>query len=637
MPNITGRIRNDAGAPQPELSAEAWVYDVIKGLKRLDVVTTAADGSFTLNVSVVTNLFIAGVLFDLHVRIRNSIGRLLWMSEFRTTTLIGDDWPLNDITIPRTTLSGWLVTNLDPAGGHQHLSQDNLVSVLIDNDVAWQELKLAVTASKKEINILILYLAIENLLLTFDPGHPKNGERTKGSRLEELILTANRSSPPVAVRFVPRRAVIDLPIARQFEPSVFYSSAKLVKAYYEEKHQPNTVQVLPYDCSFRLPMHAKLLTFDGVEAHIMGSPFDQQYFDADTHAFDNPRRGRGGNIRVPIHDVGVRLQGPSALHVEDTVSLHWVDAGGPAIPPKMPVPAPTPNASVQIVRTLPGDRFFTNRRPAGEVGILEAYQRCFEQAQDFIYLENQYFVEKLILTAIRAALKRSSSLQIIININSSVDMKPYNSFQRGRVPELERERIPQFLDLLADEGNDKRLGIFCLWTHEAATPKSRIIRNYIHAKVALADDAWATVGTANLDGVSLVQSEHFVRSPRKPEADFMRRATEVNALIFNNIDGQPNSTVPIDLRKRLWAEHLGSDADVTTRPGGGWLALWRQKAEEKLQSLRNNAAPVASKILPWNVKTKPRAFLEAHNIDPTKFDVRDHVRDYDFDQGKFVD
>ena len=379
-----------------------------------------------------------------------------------------------------------------------------------------------------------------------------------------------------------------------------------------------------------------MMTMDGVEAQIIGSPFDQQYFDSDKHEFDNPRRGKSGNIRAPIHEVGVRIQGAAVPHVHDVFNAHWMFAGGPSIPALPTATPPTPHAPVQLARTLRGDRFNT---PFGEMGILEAYQRVFEQATDFVYFETQYFVNQRIMAAIREALKARPNLQVIGCININVDIPGYNGFQRDRIPTREKDEVPRLLSELQKDGTLNRFGVFCLWTHEPRTPKQLLIRNYIHAKVAFADDKWLTIGSANLDGVSLDMSDSYYFEPRSPNQEFSRRATEVNAIIFNGVDTPPTptSTLPAEFRKALWAEHLGADADVTNRPAQGWLSLWEQKATNKLLGL-NASSPqvIKSKILKWNPATKPVPFLKAAGVtDPLRFDVREKVRKFDLDTGEF--
>jgi phosphatidylserine/phosphatidylglycerophosphate/cardiolipin synthase-like enzyme len=165
-------------------------------------------------------------------------------------------------------------------------------------------------------------------------------------------------------------------------------------------------------------------------------------------------------------------------------------------------------------------------------------------------------------------------------------------------------------------------------------PRPRIMPVYIHAKVGIVDDAWATVGSANIDYAS------------------MDRAVEVNALLLNGVDGQPQSEAVDILRRKLWAEHLGfvdaqgaihpnaSELQRQSRPQGGWLSLWQERADATLQQLIAHPAQSTARmarVLPWPSDDKthkePRDYLTAlgirsHAVVPIK-----GTRPFDFKTG----
>jgi phosphatidylserine/phosphatidylglycerophosphate/cardiolipin synthase-like enzyme len=358
--------------------------------------------------------------------------------------------------------------------------------------------------------------------------------------------------------------------------------------------------------AYNNPLHAKMVVIDGKIAYLLGSPFIQGYFDGNDHLIDEPRRGTASASKhtdnTPLHDVSVALAGPAAAAVDDTFAELWSHAGT-GIPNHPPVPPAETNAAVQIVRTLPSGLVPT--APDGEAGILEAYLRAIGEAESFIFLDNQYFTEPAIANALVHALARRKALEVIMVINGKVDLPFYNSLQ----PQLIVRMFEELNKLRTDPDAAARLGTFTLWSHKASETPQRILRGYTHAKVAVVDDKWATVGSANLDGVSLHLSQHVIppitRRDRREE-----RAVEVNALIFNGVDGLRHSTVPAELRRTLWAEHLGLDRNdpvLETRPGGGWLSLWRARANAKLAGL--TAIPPTfdkARVLEWRpTKTPP--------------------------------
>src|SRR5687767_6857695 len=163
-----------------------------------------------------------------------------------------------------------------------------------------------------------------------------------------------------------------------------------------------------------------------------------------------------------------------------------------------------------------------------------------------------------------------------------------------------------------------RLGVFTLWSHDISTIPQRIIRTYTHEKVGIVDDKWKTIGSANLDGVSLHMSQHIL-PPISKKDRVEERAIEVNAVIFDGVDGLPPSTIPNEFRRSLWAEHLGynipNDTDLRippsgNPPNGGWIRLWKDRAEAKLADLKSSQpSGHPARILKWSPEEDPVAHL----------------------------
>ena len=118
------------------------------------------------------------------------------------------------------------------------------------------------------------------------------------------------------------------------------------------------------------------------------------------------------------------------------------------------------------------------------------------------------------------------------------------------------------------------------------------------------------------------------------------------------IPGQPPPAEIDQLRRELWAEHLGfgvtAEAAETpalrTPPADGWLSLWRTRADEKLAGLRAAETRVTdSRILPFPVIggrvpagiDRPDAYLRALGVDPGRIDVRDRFRSFSFRDGRW--
>ncbi len=588
--------------------------------------TTDASGSISIEVSL---LSLADPLVQL--RAENAAGRELWRSDIFVAPLPFQIEDRGTITLQGADLRGLLVTN--QTGTVARLAANNRTTILVDNAVAWAEVETSVQAARSSLLLQMFYMDVNNVFLRFNPDPPALNVATTGIRLEELLLAANRATPPIAVRILNRFAT----------PASYPThTAAEVRKYFAD-HAPNTVAVRDFKTSARFPMHAKFIVVDDGTGFIIGSPFLQEYFDAKTHSIGDSRRGRmsssfvdgalgggalGGSlknsVKAPIHDVSCKIAGPAVAHMRDTFFLHWDLVGAPEGSAVTIPNDPVPNSAMQIVRSLPGSTFAG--LPIGERGVLEAYMRIFQESTEYVYLENQYLLNLEIVSGLRLALKRSPALEVILVLNIRLDLPAYNLLQRSAVQRLKAA-------LVADNTLN-RLGVFCLWQHETAT-LPRIIRSYVHSKVGIVDDKWATIGSANLDGASLHTGEASL--PLLPEHEH-QRATEVNAVFLNGVAGQPASPVPSDLRRNLWAEHLGlsqTDPSLATRPAAGWLSLWNAAAQRKLNGLKTNPSVVAAeRILPWLPETDQEEFLKESGVDVRKFDVVDEVPSFDYNTGK---
>jgi phosphatidylserine/phosphatidylglycerophosphate/cardiolipin synthase-like enzyme len=94
---------------------------------------------------------------------------------------------------------------------------------------------------------------------------------------------------------------------------------------------------------------------------------------------------------------------------------------------------------------------------------------------------------------------------------------------------------------------------------------------YVHAKIAIVDDAWLTVGSANLNEHSFFND------------------TEMNVVTCD-------ATVARETRLRLWAEHLERPVEeVSGEPFRVIDELWRPIASEQLER-RNRGEPLTHRL-----------------------------------------
>ncbi len=253
----------------------------------------------------------------------------------------------------------------------------------------------------------------------------------------------------------------------------------------------------------------------------------------------------GGNT----HDVYVEVQGPAASDVHHNFVQRWNEAsdreqldgswpeGSPGDALRFPLAASAPAAStprghaiVQMQRTVRRE-LYTDGTPApgarafdisqGELSIADQYLKAIDGAQRSIYLEDQAIGSPAIVAALHAALERGVRVGFVVPIN----------VHRGMAMARQSPRTAAFFDSLAALG---RFDNFTLAGLATRRPSGEYQNVYVHAKVALVDDGWCTIGSCNTANRSFYGD------------------TELNASIWH-------APTVRALRAELLEEHLGID------------------------------------------------------------------------------
>lgn len=311
-------------------------------------------------------------------------------------------------------------------------------------------------------------------------------------------------------------------------------------------------------------LHSKLLIADD-DVFMIDAPFEQKYADSQAHPFSSTTRRHWH----PFHSVSLHLAGPVVARIAQLFDTLW--AGGILPAPDVPRAA-ADQPGVELAWTAPAGAWA--REPAARV--LEAYERALREARRFVYVETQYLTSPRIVDAIAAALAREPRLEVILLLNEHMDVPTYDAWQARRLRELGYPDHP-------------RLGAFSLWAPRRARDDTAVRRIYIHSKACIVDDAWATLGSANLDSISLHDADEFgVR---------VARNVELNA-VFDD----PGFAA--SLRRRLWGEHLADEGVWREQePPGGWLAHWREIADANLARFNASETCGPARIMPYGALT----------------------------------
>jgi phosphatidylserine/phosphatidylglycerophosphate/cardiolipin synthase-like enzyme len=271
----------------------------------------------------------------------------------------------------------------------------------------------------------------------------------------------------------------------------------------------------------------------------------------------DPRYGH----RPPWHDVQLEIRGPVVTELDLTFRERWEDptplnhAGRlrallsramsrdrvtRALPASLDDPPTQGGHVVQVLRTYPSRRPSYPFAPNGERSVARAFAKAIKRARTLIYIEDQYFWSVEIARLLAEALRRQPGLQVIAVVPCYPDKDSKLSGPPSRHAQARAIAIVQ-------KAGGERVGIYDI-ENESDTPI------YVHAKVCVIDDVWATVGSDNLN---------------------RRSWTHDSELSCAVIDSELDDRVPLDpgglgdgsrkfaraLRLSLWSEHLGRSGD----------------------------------------------------------------------------
>ncbi len=295
--------------------------------------------------------------------------------------------------------------------------------------------------------------------------------------------------------------------------------------------------------------HEKLVLIDDEVAFVGGidlTDLSGDRYDTPEH----PARGRMG-----WHDVACRLRGPVVADVGRHLTQRWEAVTGERLRPPPVEATSAGDVELQLVRTVP-ERLY-GFAPRGDFRILEAYVRALRSAQHLIYLENQFLWSPEIVAILADKLRRPPAEDFRV-----VVMLP------GR-PNIGEDDTRGQLGVLAEaDGAGQRF----LATTIRARSGNTSDRVYVHAKVGIVDDAWMSLGSANLNAHSFYND------------------TEVNVVTRD-------AALARDTRLRLWASHLERDTkEIAGDPTTVIDELWRPIAAEQRER-RNTGKPLTHRLV----------------------------------------
>jgi phosphatidylserine/phosphatidylglycerophosphate/cardiolipin synthase-like enzyme len=295
--------------------------------------------------------------------------------------------------------------------------------------------------------------------------------------------------------------------------------------------------------------HEKTIVIDDRVAFVGGIDLTSESgdrYDTNSH---RPR------ANVGWHDACVRIEGPAVADVAEHFRMRWREVTGETLSQQRPMPTAAGAVELQVVRTVP-ERIYS-ATPRGDFSILESYMRALQAAEQFIYIENQFLWSPEIEAVLHDKITNPAhpDFRLLLLLPS----KPSSGADDTRGV------LGHLIEADADEG---RLLACTLYARSGklADPV------YIHAKIAIIDDTWLTLGSANLNEHSLFND------------------TEMNVVSHDH-------ELARDTRLRLWSEHLERPIDqIPTDPIQAIDDLWKPISKDQLER-RKAGQPLTHRLV----------------------------------------
>ena len=289
-------------------------------------------------------------------------------------------------------------------------------------------------------------------------------------------------------------------------------------ALLEEDLQQAGVQHRSFNPWFRRGIartHRKVCVVDGEVAFVGGINVNDDY----RYDYDDDRI-----LPAPRWDFAVRVEGPLVAHIHHEVEAQWARTGKMSLISRIIL--------MREMRSIP-DRVVGRPGLAGFVvrdnlhnrrTIQRSYLRALGVARKSVFIANPYFAPgRKFRNALARATERGVEITILLGVG---------------------EFLMQ--DAVAQSFYPKML--------RAGVKLYEYRKTQLHAKVAVIDDVWSTVGSSNVDGLSL-----FINH----EANVVARDAAFARDLREHIEAAIAESVPIlmeDFDNRPWYRRLWYDA-----------------------------------------------------------------------------
>jgi cardiolipin synthase len=364
----------------------------------------------------------------------------------------------------------------------------NLMRPLIDGEPAFRRICEAIEAARYSVWTTIIFMW---------PEFQMPGER--GSALEVLDRAAKRG---IDVRLIFWRPDTETGALKR---NAFWGAPAHFDLLRRNNHQ---VRIRWDRAHAGFCQHQKTWLIDAGEAtetSFVGG------INLNPHSLASPGHEGGHLGQAQNHDVYIELAGPSVADVHHNFVQRWNEASerhlddgcwGAGSETDLPFPhcvgAERGTTRVQIQRTTHPDRYTDGQAApeghefdikSGERTNFDQYCSAIRAARRTIYIENQYVEVAEIIAVLHGALERGVEVVLLVPAIPDISPTAYET--------VERRAFFEARAALGKYGNFTLAGIAGL---DLDGLRKAV---YVHSKLMLIDDTWATVGSCNLHRFSL--------------------------------------------------------------------------------------------------------------------------------------
>jgi phosphatidylserine/phosphatidylglycerophosphate/cardiolipin synthase-like enzyme len=336
--------------------------------------------------------------------------------------------------------------------------------------------------------------------------------------------------------------------------------------------------------------------------------------DEEDHEGDRQRQAMAPvyGPRPPWHDAQLEIHGPAVGDLEFCFRERWDDRSplsrdplgifhdvmrhthrrASVLPSMPPDPPPVGTNAVQVLRTYARRHGGYPFAPQGERSVARGFRKAVSRARRLIYVEDQFLWSPEVARIFAAALVAAPDLHLIAVLPRYFDQAGVLTLRPNQVG---REQAVQ---MLHDAAGD-RVAIYDV-ENSAGTPV------YVHAKISVIDDVWASVGSDNFNRRSWSHDSEIACAVIDEERDARPPADPAGL-------GDGARKFARELRLQLWREHLGredGDDEDLLDPANA-VPTFR---EVSLALERWHAGGRRGERPPGNVRPHPRVHLTKRTL-----------------------